>query len=78
VLSINIAAMRSQGLLTAMAAITLMSALLNILFDYLFIVNSAPAWPVRPMGNCVGAALRDDRRDPLYRKSTATPDPDPG
>lgn len=39
VLSINIAALRSEGLLTAMAAITLMSALLNILFDYLFIVE---------------------------------------
>ena len=39
VLSINIAALRSEGLLTAMAAITLMSALLNIAFDYLFIVE---------------------------------------
>ena len=39
VLSINIAALRSEGLLTAMAAITLMSALLNITFDYLFIVE---------------------------------------
>ncbi|MEM5474338.1 MATE family efflux transporter [Hoeflea sp. AS60] len=39
VLAINIAALRSEGLLTAMAAITLMSALLNIAFDYLFIVE---------------------------------------
>jgi Na+-driven multidrug efflux pump len=38
-LSISIAALRSEGLLTAMAAITLMSALLNIAFDYLFIVE---------------------------------------
>jgi putative MATE family efflux protein len=38
VLSINIAAMRSQGLLTAMTAIMLMSAFLNITFNYLFIV----------------------------------------
>ena len=39
VLSINIAALRSEGLLSAMAAITLTSALLNIAFDYLFIVE---------------------------------------
>ncbi len=39
VLSINIAALRSEGLLTAMTAITLMSALLNIGFDYVFIVE---------------------------------------
>jgi len=39
VLSISIASLRSEGLLTAMAAITLMSALLNITFDYLFIVQ---------------------------------------
>ncbi|MCZ4290009.1 MATE family efflux transporter [Hoeflea alexandrii] len=38
-LSISIAALRSEGLLTAMAAITLMSALLNIVFDYLLIVQ---------------------------------------
>jgi MATE family, multidrug efflux pump len=39
VLSISIAALRSEGLLAAMAAITLMSALLNIAFDYLFIAK---------------------------------------
>ena len=39
VLAINIAALRSEGRLGAMAAITLMSALLNIAFDYLFIVE---------------------------------------
>lgn len=39
VLSINISALRSEGRLAAMAAITLMSALLNIAFDYLFIVE---------------------------------------
>ncbi len=39
VLAINIAALRCEGLLTAMAAITVMSALLNIAFDYLFIVK---------------------------------------
>ncbi|MEP3435617.1 MAG: MATE family efflux transporter [Hoeflea sp.] len=39
VLGINIAALRSQGLLRAMAAITLMSALLNIGFDFVFIVE---------------------------------------
>lgn len=49
VLSISIAALRSEGLLTAMAAITLMSALLNIAFDYLLIVKfgagvSGSAW----------------------------------
>lgn len=48
-LSISIAALRSEGLLTAMAAITLMSALLNIAFDYLLIVEfgagvSGSAW----------------------------------
>lgn len=39
VLSINIAALRSQGLLAAMTAIMLLSALLNIAFNYLFIVE---------------------------------------
>lgn len=39
VLAINIDALRCEGMLTAMAAITMMSALLNILFDYLFIVE---------------------------------------
>lgn len=38
VLAINIDALRCEGMLPAMAAITMMSALLNILFDYLFIV----------------------------------------
>lgn len=39
VLAINIDALRCEGALQAMAAITMMSALLNILFDYLFIVK---------------------------------------
>jgi len=39
VLAINIVALRCEGMLSAMAAITLMSALLNITFDYLFIVE---------------------------------------
>lgn len=39
VLAINIDALRCEGALQAMAAITMMSALLNILFDYLFIVE---------------------------------------
>lgn len=38
VLAINIDALRCEGMLPAMATITMMSALLNILFDYLFIV----------------------------------------
>ncbi|MEP1209961.1 MAG: MATE family efflux transporter [Rhizobiaceae bacterium] len=49
VLAINIDALRCEGMLPAMAAITMMSALLNILFDYLFIVEfgwgvSGSAW----------------------------------
>lgn len=39
ILSINIDALRCEGMLPAMAAITMMSALLNILFDYFFIVQ---------------------------------------
>ncbi len=39
ILAINIDALRCRGMLPAMAAITMMSALLNIVFDYLFIVE---------------------------------------
>jgi len=39
ILSINIDALRGQGLLPVMTAITLMSAFLNIGFDYLFVVE---------------------------------------
>ncbi len=39
ILAINFDALRCEGLLPAMAGITLMSALLNIGFDYLFIVE---------------------------------------
>lgn len=39
VLAINIDALRCEGLLPAMAAITLTSAILNIVFDYIFIAK---------------------------------------
>lgn len=53
VLSISIDALRSEGLLKAMAGITLMSALLNIGFDYLFIAKFG--WGVA--GSAYGTVL---------------------
>lgn len=53
VLSISIDALRSEGLLKAMAAVTLMSALLNIAFDYLFIAEFG--WGVA--GSAYGTVL---------------------
>jgi hypothetical protein len=70
VLSINIAALRSEGLLTAMAAITLMSALLNILFDYLFIVELGAGVAGSAYGTVL-AQLCAMTAVILYRKSTA-------
>jgi len=52
-LSINIDALRCEGMLSAMAAITIMSALLNIVFDYLFIVEFS--WGVA--GSAYGTVL---------------------
>lgn len=53
ILAINVDALRCEGLLSAMAAITLMSALLNIAFDYLFIVEFG--WGVS--GSAYGTVL---------------------
>lgn len=53
VLAINIAALRCEGRLVAMSAITMMSALLNILFDYLFIARFG--WGVA--GSACGTVL---------------------
>ncbi|MEW7009391.1 MATE family efflux transporter [Lentilitoribacter sp. EG35] len=53
VLSISIDALRSEGLLKAMAAVTLMSTLLNIAFDYLFIAEFG--WGVA--GSAYGTVL---------------------
>jgi putative MATE family efflux protein len=74
VLSINIAALRSEGLLTAMAAITLMSALLNILFDYLFIVELGAGVAGSAYGTVL-AQLCAMTAVILYRKSTASGTP---
>tara|TARA_R110002153_G_scaffold55112_1_gene153189 strand:+ start:7339 stop:8778 length:1440 start_codon:yes stop_codon:yes gene_type:complete len=52
-LAINVDALRCEGLLPAMAAITLMSALLNIAFDYLFIAQFG--WGVA--GSAYGTVL---------------------
>ncbi|AKH99573.1 Na+-driven multidrug efflux pump [Hoeflea sp. IMCC20628] len=71
VLSINIAALRSEGLLTAMAAITLMSALLNIGFDYLFIVELGAGVAGSAYGTVL-AQLCSMTAVILYRK-TVTP-----
>ena len=69
-LAINIAALRSEGRLGAMAAITLMSALLNIGFDYLFIVRfgagvAGSAWGTVLAQSCAMAAVV------CYRRSAA-------
>ncbi|MCY0096039.1 MATE family efflux transporter [Hoeflea ulvae] len=69
VLSINIAALRSEGLLTAMAAITLMSALLNIGFDYLFIVELGAGVAGSAYGTVL-AQLCSMLAVIIYRKST--------
>lgn len=53
VLSISIDALRSEGLLKAMAGVTLMSTLLNIVFDYLFIAEFG--WGVA--GSAYGTVL---------------------
>lgn len=53
VLSISIDALRSEGLLKAMAAVTLMSTLLNIVFDYVFIAEFG--WGVA--GSAYGTVL---------------------
>jgi hypothetical protein len=59
VLSINIAAMRSEGLLTAMTAIMLMSALLeHHCSTTSSSSNSAPASPVRPMARSWRSSAR--------------------
>ncbi|WP_394688400.1 MATE family efflux transporter [Hoeflea sp.] len=69
VLSINIAALRSEGLLTAMATITLMSALLNIAFDYLFIVELGAGVAGSAYGTVL-AQLCSMLAVVLYRRST--------
>ena len=53
VLAINIDALRAEGQLPVMAAITLMAALLNILFDWLFVVKMH--WGVN--GSAYGTVL---------------------
>lgn len=53
VLAINTDALRAEGLLTAMVAITLMSAILNIVFDWLFVVQMH--WGVN--GSAYGTVL---------------------
>jgi len=70
VLSINIAALRSEGLLTAMTAITLMSALLNIGFDYLFIVELGAGVAGSAYGTVL-AQLCSMIAVIFYRKSTS-------
>lgn len=53
VLSISIDALRSEGLLKAMAVVTLMSTILNVIFDYLFIAEFG--WGVA--GSAYGTVL---------------------
>ncbi len=72
VLSINIAALRSEGLLTAMAAITLMSALLNIGFDYLFIVELGAGVAGSAYGTVL-AQLCSMLAVILYRRQSTSP-----
>ena len=74
VLSINIAALRSEGLLTAMAAIMLMSALLNIAFDYLFIVELGAGVAGSAYGTVL-AELCSMLAVILYRRSTSPKTP---
>lgn len=52
-LAINVDALRCEGMLPAMAAITMMSAVLNIVFDYLFIAQFG--WGVA--GSAYGTVL---------------------
>lgn len=53
VLAINTDALRAEGLLPAMVAITLLSAILNIIFDWLFVVQMH--WGVE--GSAYGTVL---------------------
>jgi len=61
-LGINVDALRAEGLLPAMAAITLLSALLNICFDWLFVVQlgwgvEGSAWGTVLGQACAATAL---------------------
>ena len=53
ILGINLDALRAEGVIAAMAGITLLSALLNILFDWLFVVQMG--WGVA--GSAYGTVL---------------------